>query len=77
MNDIRLSTHQKNIERYEDLLETKLSELERQYIEKRISEERLAMAMLQFMSPASAGQRGTNLPGALEEAVGALDDQLR
>jgi hypothetical protein len=62
MNDIRLSTHQKNIERYEDLLETKLSELERQYIEKRISEERLAMAMLQFVSPASAGQTGINLP---------------
>ena len=62
MNDIRLSTHQKNIERYEDLLETKLSELERQYIEKRISEERLAMAMLQFVIPASAGQTGINLP---------------
>ena len=62
MNDIRLSIHQKNIERYEDLLETKLSELERQYIEKRISEERLAMAMLQFVSPASAGQTGINLP---------------
>ena len=62
MNDIRLSTHQKNIERYEDLLETKLSELERQYIEKRISEERSAMAMLQFVIPASAGQTGINLP---------------
>ena len=62
MNDIRLSIHQKNIERYEDLLETKLSELERQYIEKRISEERLAMAMLQFVIPASAGQTGINLP---------------
>ena len=63
MNDkVRLSAHQKNIERYEDLLETKLSELERQYIEKRISEERLAMAMLQFVSPASAGQTGINLP---------------
>ena len=62
MNDIRLSTHQKNIERYQDLLETKLSEVERQYIEKRISEERLAMAMLQFVSPASAGQTGINLP---------------
>ena len=62
MNDIRLNTHQKNIERYEDLLETKLSELERQYIEKRISEERLAMAMLQFVIPASSGQTGINLP---------------
>ena len=67
MNDkVRLSAHQKNIERYQDLLKTKLSEVERQYIEKRMSEERLAIAMLQFMSPASAGQRSTNLPGALE-----------
>ena len=55
MNDIRLSAHQKNIERYEDLLDTQLSELEREYIEKRISEERLTMATLQLMSPASAG----------------------
>ena len=65
-NKVRLNTHQKNIERYQDLLETKLSKVERQYIEKRLSEERLAIAMLQFMSPASAGQRSTNLPGALE-----------
>jgi len=62
-NKVRLSTHRKNIERYQDLLETKLSEVERQYIEKRMSEERLAMAMLQFV-PASAEQSG--LPRALE-----------
>ena len=66
MNNIRLSAHQKNIERYQHLLKTNLSEVERQYIEKRLSEERLAIAMLQFMNPASAGQTGINLPGALE-----------
>jgi len=48
---VRVRAHQKNIDRYEGLLQTKLSEAERQYIEKRLSEERLAMAMLQFMSP--------------------------
>jgi hypothetical protein len=63
MDDVRLSAHQKNIERNEDLLDTELSELEREYIEKHISEERLAMAMLQFV-PASAEQSG--LPRALE-----------
>ena len=63
MDFIRLSAHQKNIERYEDLLDTQLSELEREYIEKRISEERFAMAMLQFMSPTTAELR--DLPGAL------------
>jgi hypothetical protein len=48
---VQLRTHQKNIDRYEGLLQTRLSAAERQYIEKRLSEERLAMAMLQFMSP--------------------------
>jgi hypothetical protein len=43
---VRLRAHQKNIDRYEGLLETNLSEVERQYIEKRMSEERLAMALL-------------------------------
>jgi hypothetical protein len=43
---VQLRTHQKNIDRYVGLLETKLSEVERQYIEKRLSEERLAMAAL-------------------------------
>jgi hypothetical protein len=66
MDDVRLSAHRKNIERYQELLKTKLGEIERQYIEKRLSEERSAMAVLQFISPASAGQRGIKLPGALE-----------
>ena len=43
---VLLRTHQKNMDRYEGPLETKLSEVERRYIEKRMSEERLAMAML-------------------------------
>jgi hypothetical protein len=42
----RLRAHQKNIERYQDLLKTKLNEVELQYLEKRLSEERLAIAML-------------------------------
>ena len=50
----RLRAHQKNIERYQDLLKTKLNELELQYLEKRLSEERFAIAMLDFMSPPAA-----------------------
>jgi hypothetical protein len=56
---VQLRTHQKNIDRYEGLLQTSLSEADRQSIEKRLSEERLAMAMLQFMSP-SASTRATS-----------------
>ena len=59
---VQLRTHQKNIDRYEGLLETELSEVERQYIEKRLSEERLAIAMLQFIS----APKEYDLPGALE-----------
>jgi hypothetical protein len=52
----RLHTHQKNIERYQGLLKTKLSEAERQYFEKRLSEERVARAMLDVLTPSAASQ---------------------
>ena len=45
----RLRTHQENIERYQSLLETKLNDVERQFVEKRLSEERFAIAMLRFI----------------------------
>jgi hypothetical protein len=47
----RLRAHQKNIVRYQGLLKTKLSEAEKHYLEKRLSEERSAISMLQFKSP--------------------------
>jgi hypothetical protein len=50
----RLRTHQKNIERYQSLLKTKLSEVELQLLEKRLSEEHFAIAMLQFVGPQAA-----------------------
>jgi hypothetical protein len=37
---------QQNIERYQRLLKTELTELETEYLEKRLSEERFWMAML-------------------------------
>jgi hypothetical protein len=46
-----LRAHEQNIDRYQRLLKTKLSEAEVHYIEKRLSEERFSVAMLQFMSP--------------------------
>jgi hypothetical protein len=42
----RLRAHQRNIDRYQRLLQTKLSELESQYLERRLSEERFWVAML-------------------------------
>jgi hypothetical protein len=41
-----LRTHRNNISRYRRLLKTKLTDLERQFIERRVSEERSAMEEL-------------------------------
>jgi hypothetical protein len=45
-NFARLRTHRNNIKRYRQLLETKLTDLERQFIEKRLSEEQAAIESL-------------------------------
>jgi hypothetical protein len=45
-NLARLQTHRNNINRYRRLLGTQLSELERQYLERRLSEEQTAIEML-------------------------------
>jgi hypothetical protein len=50
----RLRAHHQNIERYQSLLKTKLGEVELQYLEKRLAEERFAVAMLQFMDPSTS-----------------------
>jgi hypothetical protein len=46
-----LRVHERNIDRYQRLLKTKLSDAEVHYLKKRLSEERFAVAILQFMSP--------------------------
>ncbi|MGL3109149.1 hypothetical protein [Bradyrhizobium sp. BR 1432] len=42
----RLRTHRNNIHRYHRLLKTRLSHLEREYIESRLSEQRAALVSL-------------------------------
>jgi hypothetical protein len=56
----RLRAHQNNIDRYQSLLKTNLSEVEQQLLERRVSEERFAIEMLRTMSPPKG------YPGALE-----------
>ena len=68
MNEKRaafLRTHQMNIERYQNLLKTKLSEAEVNFLERRLAEERFAVAMLDFMSP-NASLKGRDFREALE-----------
>ena len=57
----RLRIHQRNIERYQNLLKTKLNDVEAHFLERRLSEERFAIAMLQFMGP-SATSKGYDRP---------------
>ena len=60
---VQLRTHQKNIDRYENMLKTELTEPEPQFVQKRLSEERFTIALLQFMS----APKGFDLrSGALE-----------
>ena len=53
-NLVLLRTHQKNIQRYRQLLETSLTDFEREYIGKRLSEEQLAIEMLSAKVPSAA-----------------------
>ena len=46
----RLRSHQRNIDRYQGLLKSGLSDVELRFVEQRLSEERFALAMLQFMN---------------------------
>jgi len=58
---VQLRTHQTNIDRYENMLKTQLSDVERQFVQRRLSEERFTIALLQFMSP-SAPSSGYDRP---------------
>jgi hypothetical protein len=57
----RLRAHQRNISRYQNMLKTRLSEVELHFVEKRLSEERFKIAMLEFMSPPNVHPRTIDL----------------
>jgi hypothetical protein len=48
------------------MLNTKLTDAEKRFVEKRRSEERLAIAMLQFMGPSASAPKDHTLPEAPE-----------
>lgn len=58
----RLRTHHKNVQRYRQLLDTRLTDFEREYIGKRLSEEQAAIEMLSACVPTDSPTRSaTNL----------------
>ncbi len=61
----RLQTLQDNIARYEGMLKSKLSPIELRFVEKRLSEERFALAMVQFMEPGNSPEM-IKFPDALQ-----------
>ena len=61
----RFRFHQRNIDHYQGLLKSGLSDIELRFVEQRLSEERFALAMLQFMSPSNASKDDDH-PGAWE-----------
>ena len=48
---VQLRTHQKNIDRYENMLKTELTDRERLFVQKRLSEERFTIALLPVHEP--------------------------
>ncbi|MCG2640673.1 hypothetical protein XI06_00360 [Bradyrhizobium sp. CCBAU 11434] len=68
-NLARIRAHRNNIHRYRRLLNTKLSELERQFIERRLTEERSALESLTaatFPLALSATQAPIDMRGAMQ-----------
>ena len=53
-----LRTHHKNVQRYRQLLETSLTDFEREYIGKRLLEEQLAIETLSANPPSEATSPG-------------------
>src|SRR5258708_6834481 len=68
----RLRTYRNNIDRYHRLLKTELSELERQFIERRLSEEKSAMESLPNVMAARTQARKT----PREHFVKTVHDEL-
>jgi hypothetical protein len=54
----RLRAHRKNIDRCQGLLKTTLNSVELQFLERRLAEERSAIAMLEFSTPPLIQQEG-------------------
>jgi hypothetical protein len=62
--DARLRSLEQNISHYQNMLKTRLSEVELRFVERRLAEERFAMRILDYIRP-SASKRH-HLPEALE-----------
>jgi len=60
----RLRAHLSNIDRYQSLLKTKLSDAEQRYLERRLSEERFAITTLSSEITTRSSQNAKPTEGA-------------
>jgi hypothetical protein len=70
----RLRTHRNNIARYRRLLKTKLTDLERQFIERRLSEEQSEFELLSAgnLPPSQRRDRDLTAPDARLGPIGTV-----
>ena len=68
----RMRTHRNNIYRYRHLLQTKLTELERDFIEKRLAEEQLNLERL-AVSGSTFAAAPRNIRGVIARARSKAD----
>ena len=59
----RLRTHRRNIQRYRNLLQTSLTDLERQFVQKRLAEEQSNLESLANSLPNDFGGLKAGRPG--------------
>ena len=71
----RLRTHRSNIQRYRNLLKTSLTELERQFVQKRLTEEQSNLESLATSLPDEF--RGSNAGRASVNALFAGEPTVR
>jgi hypothetical protein len=62
LDAVRIAVHQNNVSRYRRLLRTKLTEIERQYVERRLAEERQSLELLTTRQPVQNPHRQNATP---------------
>ena len=66
---VRMQVHQRNIDRYRRLLRTKLTDLERSYVERRLAEERQALGLIQARRTHNSRSRQSWWDGARKASL--------
>jgi hypothetical protein len=75
-NTAQVRSHRRNIERYCRLLATELTDLERQYLHKRIAEEHAQLEQLETAASRRNASAGNTLDEQMASSCGAVPGDL-